>query len=78
MRGAPPRIYYKMALYLDPLTRETGALRVIPGSHRWGDDYADALESQIRESPENWAAATVGGCSRSTARPGSPKKIYRS
>ncbi|MDE2846665.1 MAG: phytanoyl-CoA dioxygenase family protein [Gemmatimonadota bacterium] len=54
MRGAPPRIYYKMAFYLDPLTRESGALRVIPGSHRWGDAYADSLEIQIRESPEKW------------------------
>lgn len=25
--------YLKLAFYLDPLTRETGALRVIPGSH---------------------------------------------
>ncbi len=54
MRGAPPRIYYKMAFYLDPLTRESGALRVIPGSHRWGDAYAESLESQIRKSGENW------------------------
>ncbi len=54
MRGKPPRIYFKMALYLDPLTRETGALRVIPGSHRYGDAYAESLESSIRKSPENW------------------------
>ena len=54
MRGAPPRIYYKMAFYLDPLSRESGALRVIPGSHRWGDAYAESLESQIRKSGENW------------------------
>ena len=26
--------FLKVALYLDPVTRETGALRVIPGSHR--------------------------------------------
>lgn len=26
--------YIKMALYLDPVTRDTGCLRVIPGSHR--------------------------------------------
>ena len=26
--------YMKIALYLDPVTRETGALRVIPGSHK--------------------------------------------
>ena len=24
----------KVSLYLDPLTKETGCLRVIPGSHR--------------------------------------------
>ena len=54
MRGAPPRVYYKMAFYLDPLSRESGALRVIPGSHRWGDAYAESLESQIRKSGENW------------------------
>ena len=29
-----PIRYYKMAFYLDPLTRESGCLRVIPGSHR--------------------------------------------
>src|SRR4051812_34611705 len=29
--------YLKVAFYLDPLTRDTGALRVIPGSHRDGD-----------------------------------------
>jgi hypothetical protein len=26
----------KLALYLDPLTRETGSLRLVPGSHRQG------------------------------------------
>lgn len=35
--------FIKVALYLDPLTRDTGALRVIPGSHRFGDRYADDL-----------------------------------
>ena len=34
----------KMAFYLDPLTRETGALRVIPGSHKIGDRYAEAFQ----------------------------------
>ena len=32
--------YVKIALYLDPLTRETGCLRVIPGSHNTGDTYS--------------------------------------
>ncbi len=44
----------KMALYLDPLTRDTGCLRVIPGSHRPGDKYADAVQAQIRQSEELW------------------------
>ncbi|MBI4531869.1 MAG: phytanoyl-CoA dioxygenase family protein [Candidatus Latescibacteria bacterium] len=53
MRGKPPRIFYKLALYLDPLTRNTGALRVIPGSHRYGDSYAEALQNTLRTSQEN-------------------------
>ena len=35
----------KIAFYLDPLTRGTGALRVIPGSHRVNDSFADGLEA---------------------------------
>ena len=52
MRGKPPRIFYKMALYLDPVTRETGALRVIPGSHRYGDTFAEDLQQRLRNSHE--------------------------
>ncbi len=44
----------KIAFYLDPLTGDTGALRVIPGSHRVGDAYADAVERNIRESGKIW------------------------
>ena len=50
--GGPRSI--KIALYLDTLTSDTGALRVIPGSHRPGDAYADALQEQIRESHSLW------------------------
>jgi hypothetical protein len=32
----------KMAFYLDPLTSDTGAVRVIPGSHRCGDLFSMA------------------------------------
>ncbi len=39
---------------VDPLTRDTGALRVIPGSHRVGEAYSDGLEQHIRESAEAW------------------------
>jgi len=46
--------HLKIAFYLDPLTAQTGALRVIPGSHRLGEPYADQLQAQIRQSPERW------------------------
>ena len=44
----------KIAFYLDPLTRETGAVRVIPGSHHCGDVYADRLQQLIKESDAAW------------------------
>jgi ectoine hydroxylase-related dioxygenase (phytanoyl-CoA dioxygenase family) len=39
------RLFIKIALYLDPLTRDTGSLRVIPGSHKIEDHYAQALQN---------------------------------
>jgi ectoine hydroxylase-related dioxygenase (phytanoyl-CoA dioxygenase family) len=51
-RGGPKHI--KLAFYLDPLTRHTGALRVIPGSHRVGEPYADQLEREVRKSDTLW------------------------
>ena len=53
-----PIVYYKMALYLDPLTREPGALRVIPGSHRYGEGYAEEVQTQVGEAEEYWG---IGG-----------------
>ena len=47
-------MHIKIAFYLDPLTRHTGALRVIPGSHLFGDNYADALSQQVGKSQELW------------------------
>ena len=54
--GGWPRqsVYYKVAFYLDPLTRDTGALRVIPGSHRYGEGYAEAVQESVRESQAQW------------------------
>lgn len=46
--------HIKMAFYLDSLTAQTGCLRVIPGSHRTGEPYADQLQEQIRQSPDKW------------------------
>lgn len=49
--------HIKIAFYLDKLDGETGALRVIPGSHRIGEPYADELERSIRNSPELWGVS---------------------
>lgn len=46
--------HIKIALYLDPLTADTGALRVMPGSHNITDKYAQALEEQVRESESHF------------------------
>jgi hypothetical protein len=47
-------IHIKTALYLDRLTGDTGALRVIPGSHLIGDRYAQMLQDDIRASEALW------------------------
>lgn len=52
--GTPSIKYFKMAFYLDPLTRDTGALRVIPGSHKFGDAYAEDLQKNARNPEEYW------------------------
>lgn len=44
----------KIAFYLDALTRDTGCLRVIPGSHRLGDAYSDSLNDGIAQSRDLW------------------------
>lgn len=54
---SPTYPYVKIALYLDPLTRDTGALRVIPGSHMFGDYFADGVHRQIGRSDEHWNVA---------------------
>jgi len=47
-------LHVKFAFYLDPLTRDTGCVRVIPGSHRFGDQFANTLSEDIRKSDEHW------------------------
>ena len=47
-------LHIKIAFYLDPLTRDTGCLRVVPGSHLLGDSYADSLSQKTRKSQELW------------------------
>ncbi len=47
--------HIKIALYLDPVGRDSGCLRVIPGSHRVDDPYAQQLHAEVRRSEEFWA-----------------------
>jgi hypothetical protein len=47
-------LHVKIAFYLDPLTRDTGCLRVIPGSHKIGDAYAESLQKEIYGCQEFW------------------------
>ena len=51
---SPNYPYVKIALYLDPITRDTGALRVIPGSHLFGDRFADQVHRQLGRSDTYW------------------------
>ena len=57
-RGGAQR-FAKVAFYLDELTRDTGCLRVIPGTHRAGDWFADTMQEHIREIPETWGIEGV-------------------
>lgn len=50
----PDFLNIKFAFYLDPLTRDTGALRVIPGSHCIGDTYTQKLQDNVNRSQEIW------------------------
>ncbi|MEO6874214.1 MAG: phytanoyl-CoA dioxygenase family protein [Opitutaceae bacterium] len=47
-------LHIKIAFYLDPLTRNTGCLRVIPGSHKIGDAFAEAVNDGVYKSEEKW------------------------
>ena len=51
-----PLRYYKFALYLDPTTRDTGSLRVIPGSHRVGEPFAEELDSRLQRVGPSFGA----------------------
>ena len=53
--GWHPEIrHIKIAFYLDRLTRDTGCLRVIPGSHMITDSFAQTVQKNIRKSEEVW------------------------
>ena len=50
-----PVRFYKMAFYLDPLTANTGAVRFIPGSHRYGELYAETVQQNISSLEDTYA-----------------------
>ncbi len=64
--GARPVLSIKMAFYLDPTTSDSGALRVIPGSHRVGEPFADALERHLRNGGFGIAHDKVPACALET------------
>ena len=53
---APKYTSVKLAFYLDPLTKDTGCLRFIPGSHHYGDSFADALQPDAQQR-QLWGVA---------------------
>ena len=59
----------KMAFYLDPVTRDTGCLRVVPGSHRFGDAFAEALEAGYRHTRDGGAVEDWWGVPAAASRP---------
>ena len=53
--GWHPEIrHVKIAFYLDAVTKDTGCLRVIPGSHKIGDQYAETIQREIHQASNNW------------------------
>jgi hypothetical protein len=49
--GSPIEIpHIKLSFYLDALTADSGAPRVIPGTHHWTDEYAAGLRERFRKN----------------------------
>ena len=53
----PKQLHVKIAFSLDPVGRESGALRVIPCSHKIGDAFAESLHKQLSKSAQEWGVA---------------------
>ena len=50
----------KAAFYLDAVTKDTGCLRMIPGSHRRGDRFADRVNEVVPRSAVNYTEERWG------------------
>lgn len=49
-------LYVKVAFYLDPVTRDTGCLRVVPGSHMVGSPWVERVR-KIGRPEENFGVS---------------------
>lgn len=60
--GAPMEQYHiKLYFYLDPLTAESGALRVIPGTNHFAETYAATLRRDLEDPRQTLARYGVDG-----------------
>lgn len=50
----PRPLHVKIAFYLDPVDADSGCLRVIPGSHRVGDPWAQELHARCNQCTQHW------------------------
>lgn len=46
-------LFLRMIIYLDPLTRDTGCLRVVPGSHST-DTFSEVMSQTVGDSMKHW------------------------
>jgi hypothetical protein len=54
---SPRRLHVKIAFYLDPVDANSGCLRVIPGSHRVGEPFAQDVHAHYGNSEQYWGVA---------------------
>ena len=50
-------LHIKLAFYLDPLTKDNGCLRVIPGSHLACDNFAESLQVDLKNPLESYGVS---------------------
>jgi hypothetical protein len=51
--GAPiDQRHIKLSFYLDPLTADTGAIRVLPGTHNYRDEWARGARRMLNKTDE--------------------------
>jgi hypothetical protein len=76
--GYPELFAIKMAFYLDPLSRDTGCLRVIPGSHLPNSPWRQRDDMHPRQAQEQWniSPAEIPGDVAIETQPGDLAVFY--